>query len=125
MMMPLWEALTRNEAATRPDHANPRLRTRTYAVPYPDVWDAAHHLAAEVIPRWTLRGVDVRGGDILAEARTKRWNFVDDVRIHVYLDENAQTRVDMESSSRQGPADLGTNARRIRRFLEALDAAVS
>ena len=35
----------------------------------------------------------------------------------------AGTRVDVRSVSRVGRSDLGTNARRIRRFLEAVQAA--
>ena len=46
---------------------------------------------------------------------------VDDVRIEVILDENAQTRVDVVSVSLRSKRDLGANARHIDRFLGALD----
>ena len=56
-----------------------------------------------------------------AEARTALWKFVDDVWIRISLDELGLTRVDVSSQSRVGKADLGVNARRIARFLHALD----
>jgi uncharacterized protein (DUF1499 family) len=118
--MPLWTALTENRAFTRPDHVDPRLRGRTYAVPFARVWEAA----LEIIGgsgRWTVVEADARGGEIHAEARTLLWRFTDDVWIRISLDRDGQTRVDVASQSRVGKADLGTNARRIARFLHALD----
>jgi uncharacterized protein (DUF1499 family) len=47
------------------------------------------------------------------------------VWVRLSLDEDGQTRVDMASSSRKGGGDLGTNARRIARFLRTLDARLS
>jgi len=44
-----------------------------------------------------------------------------DVRIRITLDRNGQTRVDLRSASRKGKGDFGVNARRIGRFLRALD----
>ena len=118
--MSLWTALTRNRAQTRPDHPDPRLRGRAYAVPFSTVWKAALE-TAESRPRWTVTDSDPRAGEIVAESRTLLWRFVDDVRIRVSLDPDGDTRVDVESASRKGSADLGTNARRIARFLHALD----
>jgi hypothetical protein len=43
------------------------------------------------------------------------------VRIRIGLDANGQTRVDVRSASRSR-RDWGSNARRIDRFLRALDA---
>lgn len=105
---------------TRPDHPDPRLRGRAYAVPFSTVWKAALE-TAERRPRWTVTDSDPRAGEIVAESRTLLWRFVDDVRIRVSLDPDGDTRVDVESASRKGSADLGTNARRIARFLHALD----
>lgn len=76
------------------------------------------------MPRWTVVGADDETGVVDAEAKTLVFRFIDDVRIRVGLDENGQTRVDAESASRVGKADLGTNARRIGRFLRELDAAL-
>lgn len=64
---------------------------------------------------------DDLAGNVRAEARTPVFRFTDDVEIRVRLDRDAQTRVDLVSASRVGKADLGVNARRIRKFLRRLD----
>jgi Zn-dependent M28 family amino/carboxypeptidase len=120
----LGHALTRNRAATGYDHWDPRLRGRTYHIPFEQVWQASLALARGGkggLRRWTLMQADDYEGVIDAEAKTFLLRYVDDVRINVYLDEDAQTRVDLASQSRKGRADFGTNARRIARFLRALD----
>lgn len=116
----LRRALTENRAATRPDHPDLRLRGRTYPIPYDRVWREALRLAA-TRRTWTVERADDREGVIEAVARTPVFRFSDDVEIRIGLDENAQTRVDMRSESRKGKADLGTNARRVRRFFRHLD----
>lgn len=121
-MRPL-RALTRNRASTRPDADDPRLRTRVYAVPFARVWEAAMETAAGM-RGWEVTEADPKGGEIRAEATTRVWKFVDDVEVRVSLDEEGQTRVDLSSRSRGGSADLGTNARRIARFLHALERRI-
>jgi uncharacterized protein (DUF1499 family) len=111
-------------ARTSPDAHDPRLRGRTLAVPFAAVWDAALELA-RTRPGWTVTDVDPRAGEIAAEAVTRLWRFTDDVSIRVALDGAGMTRVDMESSSRVRGHDLGTNARRIARFLHDLDARLA
>lgn len=119
--MGIWTALTRNSAATRAEHADPRLRGRAYAVPYVDVWEAA--LATAAATRgWTVAGADTKDGVFRTEARTLLWRFTDDVEVRLSLDADGMTRVDVSSASRVGRADLGANARRIARFLHRLDA---
>ena len=120
----LGHALTRNQAATASDHWDPRLRGRVYAIPFEQVWQAARTLASGGLRGWKLVDADDYEGIINAEARTLVLRYVDDVRIRIYLDENAQTCVDVESRSRKGSADFGANARRAARFLRALDRNV-
>ena len=117
-------ALTRNRAATGHDHWDPRLRGRTYHIPFETVWRAALALAGGELRRWKVVQSDDYEGVIEAEAKTFFMRYVDDVRIHIYLDEDAQTRVDVVSQSRKGRADFGTNARRAARFFRALDRKV-
>jgi uncharacterized protein (DUF1499 family) len=117
----LFRALTRNDARTDVSDLDARLRGRTYHVPFDTVWNSVYHLAAYGLRRWRLVSSDDYEGVIHAEARTRLFRHVDDVTIRVALDHNAQTRVDVESRSRTGWADLGANARRIGRFLKALD----
>lgn len=122
--MGLLTALTRNRAFTDPEADDPRLRGRSYGVPFARVWEAAHQIAQRT-RGWTIVSSDPRTGEIVAEARTRLWKFTDDVWVRLSLDEDGQTRVDMASASRKGSADLGTNARRIARFLRTLDARLS
>lgn len=117
-------AFTENRAETSADAEDPRLRGRTYAVPFEDVWRAAFGLADGGMRGWTLRSADDEAGEITAEAKTPVFRFVDDVWIRIVLDDDAQTRVDMRSASRVGRADLGTNSRRIAAFFRRLDAAL-
>ena len=118
--MGLLRTLRTNRARTRPDHPSPRLRGRAYAVPFAEVWLAVLE-TVERMPRWTIVAADSKGGTVAAEARTFLWRFTDDVEVRVSLDDHGLTRVDLRSSSRIGGTDLGTNARRIARFLHALD----
>ena len=118
--MGLIRALTRNRAWTDPDSPDRRLRGREYPVPYAEVWEAALE-TARARRRWTVTGAEPRRGEIHAEARTVLWRFTDDVTVRVSLDGDGMTRVDVVSQSRVGGADLGVNARRIARFLHALD----
>jgi hypothetical protein len=119
--MDLKRALTRNRAATAPHHPDARMRGRRYAIPFHEVWEAVVVLAGDGLRGWTLVEADDMAGRVRAEARTPLFRFIDDVEIRVRLDRDAQTRVDVVSASRVGKADLGTNARRIRRFLRRLD----
>lgn len=121
MLRRIWRGLTTNRAQTHPEAEDPRLRGRTYAIPFDEVWNGALALAGGGLPRWRIVHADDRKGVIVAEARTLLFRFVDDVRIRVTLDRNGQTRVDLRSASRKGKGDLGVNARRIGRFLRALD----
>ena len=122
--MRLLRALTTNRAFTDPEADDPRLRGRSYPVPFARVWDAAQQVA-QGTRGWTVLSSDPKAGEIVAEARTRLWKFTDDVWVRLSLDEDGQTRVDMASASRKGGADLGTNARRIARFLRTLDAHLS
>lgn len=122
--MSLRTALTRNRAYTHAESDDPRLRGRAYAVPFAEVWRAALEVASS-LPRWTVVETDPAAGEIHAEARTWVWRLVDDVWVRLSLDSRGLTRVDVASASRKGRADLGANARRIARFLHALDRRLS
>jgi hypothetical protein len=117
----LVRAISRNEAETALDDRDPRLRGRTYAIRFHDVWETARALASR---RWRIIRSDDEEGVIWAEARTVL-RFVADVEIRITLDENGQTRVDLRSASRRGFADFGKNARRIGRFLRRLDKTLA
>ncbi len=117
----IWRSLTQNRARTHPNHPDTGLRGRTYAIPFNRVWREVLELASGGLWGWSLVHADEDEGVVEAESATLVFRFVDDVRIRVSLDSDAQTRVDMSSASRKGKGDLGTNARRIRRFFKNLD----
>jgi hypothetical protein len=113
--------LSRNHAETAAAESDPRLRGRTYAIPFEQVWQAARQLAGGGLRGWKTLESDDYEGVIRAESRTLIFRFLDEVTITIRLDDDAQTRVDMQSRSRKGGVDFGTNARRIGKFFRALD----
>ena len=70
---------------------------------------------------WEVVGQDAAGGRIEAVDTTRWFGFRDDIAIRV-TPEGEASRVDVRSRSRVGRNDLGTNARRIRAYLERLQA---
>ena len=120
----MWRALTRNFAETAPVHDDARLRGRTYAIPFEDVWNAAHALCTVGMRGWRLVAADDEEGVMKAEATTVFRRKIDDVVIRISLDRDAQTRVDARAGAREGRGDWGRNARRLNRFFRALDSAV-
>jgi uncharacterized protein (DUF1499 family) len=81
---------------------------------------AAALAAARSMPGWRIVSTDPAGGEIRAEARTPRLGFIDDVRIQARPLSGGGSRIDVRSTSRVGIYDFGTNARRIRVYLERL-----
>ncbi len=113
-------ALTTNRAETDPRSADPRLRGRTYAIPFDEVWNACLDLVGRNA-RWTLLQAEDVEGYVRVSCQTPVFKFIDDVEIRIGLDEHAMTRVDVTSRSRKRRSDLGANTRRIGRFLRHLD----
>ena len=123
-MKGVLRALTENEASTDPGSVDERLRGRTYTIPFDPVWKAAVGLAGGELSGWKILSADDRAGTIYALVRTRLTGSETDVRVSVGLDQNAQTRVDLASSSRTGRGDLGRARRHIGRFLARLDEAL-
>lgn len=69
---------------------------------------------------WAVVDISTKNGTIEATDTTEIMGFKDDVVIRVSEKEN-KTIVDMRSVSRIGISDMGTNAARIRAFLEDLN----
>lgn len=120
MLDRIIKALITNSAQTSEEAEDPRLRGRTYMVPFATVWDEIIRMIKEH-PRQNLVRANEDRGMIGFEATTLVLRLVDDVRIKVKLDRNALTRVDMWSQSRARKGDLGANRRRIARFFRDLD----
>jgi Protein of unknown function (DUF1499) len=71
---------------------------------------------------WEIIDISNKNSTIEATDTTKIMGFKDDVVIRVSEKEN-KTIVDMRSASRIGISDMGTNAARIKAFLDDLDSA--
>jgi hypothetical protein len=101
--------------------ADPRLRGRTYAIPFEDVWQATLRLVRGRLRGWSLEFADDREGVVnaLVAAPLRRLHGVVEVRIS--LDPDAQTRVDASAATPAAYHDLGINARRLHRLFQALD----
>jgi uncharacterized protein (DUF1499 family) len=101
---------------------------------YPDIVPADYSVAPEVVFEaalataremgWTIVATDEAAGRIEAFDRTFWFGFTDDIVIRV-RPTDAGSRVDVRSTSRVGVGDLGTNAARIRAYLEELDEQMS
>lgn len=121
----ILQGLSGNHAHTDVSATDPRLRGRTYAIPFDGVWKAALKVSNKQMGGWSVLYIDDQTGVIVAEALRLPWRDKDDVRISIGLDENGQTRVDLRSTSRQGKRDWGRNRRRILSFLRLLDRELS
>jgi uncharacterized protein (DUF1499 family) len=93
------------------------------AVPFDRVWQNARELAGS-LRGWRIVDADDQNGVIRAEA-SNLIGRIGDVEIMISLDADAQTRVDLVSTSRKTGGDFGTNARRIGKFLRHLDRALT
>ena len=123
-MKGILRGLTENRAETSPTSEDERLVGRTYAIPFESVWQSAKALASGGLKGWTLWVADDQEG--IMEASTSSFLFLKaaDVRIRIGLDENAQTRVDLATTSRTEHGDLGRARRTTGEFLQRLDAAL-
>ncbi len=117
--------LPRIDARTAPTHEDEKLRGRTYAIPFEDVWQAALALADGALSGWQLIASDDADGIIAAEAHRRFPSATDRVIIRIGLDKDAQTRVDAEAASwgesRQSPR---RTTKHLHRFFHELDAMV-
>ena len=115
-------SLMQPRAGTGPEHDDPALRGRVYAIPFDRVWSEALRMAGGGLRGWAILRADDQDGLIEAEAVRLVSRAVDDVEIRICLDSNAQTRVDLTSRSRNQRPDLGANRRRILKFMREMDA---
>jgi len=96
----------------------PGLASVRFAAPPDQVFARAVEVARGL--GWQIVAAVPAEGRLEATDRTRWFGFRDDVVVRVAA-ESTGTRVDVRSVSRVGRSDLGTNARRIRRFEEALE----
>jgi uncharacterized protein (DUF1499 family) len=105
------------ELAEQQRKGYPDIRPLVLAVP-PQV---AFTRALDVAERmgWTMVASNAAEGRIEATDKTLWYGFKDDVVIRV-TPSGSGSKVDVRSVSRVGRSDIGTNAQRIRRYLEKL-----
>jgi hypothetical protein len=98
---------------------------RTYTVPFDGVWRIAVSLAEGGLPGWRLMRADDRSGviDARREPAFLRREVV--VRVRIGLDDNAQTRVELEAHGVDGREEPRAARHAIACFLDRLDADVS
>ena len=125
---PAFEALLpyRKGALNPPEYGGPRvaeLQQKAYTDIQPLLLDAAPEKAWETCVKvaqklqWDIVLMDEPRGRIEATDQTFWFGFKDDIVVRVTPQGNG-SRVDMRSESRVGLGDEGTNAKRIRRFLQ-------
>jgi uncharacterized protein (DUF1499 family) len=107
------------EVAAKQRAGYPDIKPVVLAVPPSDAFRRALTVSRSL--GWEIAAVDSTAGRIEATATTAWFGFRDDVVIRVRPDSTG-TRLDMRSDSRLGGSDVGTNAARIRRFVERLKA---
>jgi hypothetical protein len=111
-------------ARTAAEAVDPRLRGRTYPIPFDPVWRAATALLDGGLRRTKLRAADDIAGHIEADSFTLLRRRPLDVYVTVALDEDAQTRVDAAVAIGGSGPDFGASVRFIDGFFRRLDAAL-
>lgn len=105
------------EVAVQQRRSYPDIRPTVIDQPVAEVYSRA--LAAALASGWAIVGSDLEEGRIEATATTFWFGFRDDVVIRL-TPNGERTIVDVRSKSRVGRSDVGTNAKRIRSYLERL-----
>jgi uncharacterized protein (DUF1499 family) len=105
------------DVAAQQRRAYPDIAPLTLPAPRDQVFDRVLEVVRDL--GWELVAANRQEGRIEATDRTFWFGFEDDVVIRL-RDTGGGTRVDVRSLSRVGGGDVGTNAKRIRRFCERL-----
>lgn len=108
------------ELAAQQKKGYPDLKPVTLTVPPQEAFSRALDIARR--SGWEIVASEAAQNRIEATATTDWFGFKDDIVIRIKPAAGG-SRVDMRSVSRVGRSDLGTNARRIRDFLQKLTAA--
>lgn len=126
-VLPLRSAAHASNSAT---YEGPRIAEQQKAA-YPDIKPARFDappvrvfkaaLATAKDQGWDIVAAVPDEGRIEATATTFWFHFKDDVVVRIAPDGQG-TRLDIRSESRVGRSDIGTNARRIKTYLAALDS---
>ncbi len=107
------------ETAAKQKEAYPDLAPLVSPAPKEKVFDAAKRAVADM--GLTLVEASPEEGRIEAHQKSLLYGFVDDVVVRIVTTPDG-SKVDVRSKSRVGRSDLGQNAKRIRNFLQELQA---
>ncbi len=107
----------REEVAEQQQQAYPDIAPLTLPISPDASFDRALRVAQNL--GWEIVTADRSSGRIEATDTTRWFGFKDDIVIRL-TPWGSGTRVDARSVSRVGRSDVGTNARRIRRYLDQL-----
>src|SRR5262249_42139153 len=107
----IWPTINDIKTGETPQYAD--LQPQHFNQPYAQVFDVA--LATAQALDWEVTAQNRDQGEIRAVATTTVFRFKDDVTVTI-SHEGEGALVNVRSHSRIGKGDLGTNARRIRRF---------
>ncbi|NNL31537.1 MAG: DUF1499 domain-containing protein, partial [Gemmatimonadetes bacterium] len=118
---PLVRGLTEKSSETSPGAEDPRLRGRTYTIPFDHVWETSLRVIRGRLRGWTVVIDNDRAGRIDALATSALRRLETEVVVRIGLDENGQTRVDVEATTRTDVRDYGRCRRLIGRFTKHLD----
>ena len=77
------------------------------------------------LPHWALTWEDDRNGVLEAKVPERILRPAGIVRVRVFLDDDAQTCVQMSAGPQSGGRDLGASRRRVLRFFAELDGALN
>jgi hypothetical protein len=105
------------EIAAKQKAAYPDLASAMLPLPPPPAFEQALRTAREM--GWTIVDSNPLEGRIEATDTTFWFGFKDDIVIRIAPADQG-SRIDVRSVSRVGRSDVGTNAKRIRTFLERL-----
>jgi len=97
---------------------------KTFVTPLPPRRVFQKAVFAGRLLSWEIIAKDFAGLRYEAVAKTQLFGFIDDISVRVTPLADGGSAVDLRSMSRVGITDLGANAKRIRRFLAELEAAL-
>lgn len=110
------------EVSAKQRLAYPDIATMIVPLPPRRVYQKAVFVGS--LMGWEFIAKDLAAYRYEAVAKTPLFGFVDDIAVRITPLDNGGSAIDVRSMSRVGITDLGTNAKRIRRFLTELDAVL-
>jgi len=110
------------EVSATQRQAYPDIKTFVSPVPARRVYQKAVFISS--LLGWEIIAKDLGGLRYEAVTKTPLFGFVDDIAVRITPLAGGGSAVDVRSMSRVGISDLGTNAKRIRRFLGELEAVL-